>query len=77
MGFLGGSVIKNPLAKAGDTRDVGSIPGSGRSPGVGNGNLFQDSSWKILWTNEPGRIESMGSQRVTQLRTQHNTEPSL
>ena len=34
--FLGGSVIKNPLAKAGD---MGSIPGSGRSPGEGNGKL--------------------------------------
>ena len=33
-----GSVVKNPLAKAGDTGDVGSIPGSGRSPGEGNDN---------------------------------------
>ena len=31
-------VVKNPLANAGDTRDVTLIPGSGRSPGVGNGN---------------------------------------
>ena len=30
-----------PPAKAGDTRDMGSIPGLGRSPGVGNGNLLQ------------------------------------
>ena len=37
-GFLGGSVVKNPPANAGDTRDAGSIPGSGRSPGRGNGN---------------------------------------
>ena len=34
-------MVKNPLAKAGDTRDVGSIPGSGRSPGEGNGNPLQ------------------------------------
>ena len=33
-----GSVVKNPLASAGDTGDVGSIPGSGRSPRAGNGN---------------------------------------
>ena len=33
--FLGGSVVKKPLANAGDT---GSIPGLGRSPGEGNGN---------------------------------------
>ena len=40
---LGGSVVKNLPAKAGDTRDVGSIPGSGRSPGVGNSNPLQNS----------------------------------
>ena len=34
-GFLGGSVVKNPPANEGD---VGSVPGSGRSPGEGNGN---------------------------------------
>ena len=34
---------KDPLAKAGDTRDMGSIPGSGRSRGVGNGNPLQYS----------------------------------
>ena len=38
MVFPGGSVIKNPLANAGDARDMGSIPGSGRSPGEENGN---------------------------------------
>ena len=37
---LGGIVVKNPPAKAGDTEDVGSIPGSGKSPGVGNGNTL-------------------------------------
>ena len=31
-------VVKNLLASAGDVRDVGSVPGLGRSPGVGNGN---------------------------------------
>ena len=34
-------VVKNPPANAGDTRDVGSIPGSQRSPGVGNDNPLQ------------------------------------
>ena len=38
-----GSVVKNPPANAGDTQDVGSIPGSGRSPGEGNGNPLQYS----------------------------------
>ena len=38
-----GPVIKNPLANAGDARDMGSIPGSGRSPGGGNSNILQYS----------------------------------
>ena len=36
-------MVKNPPANAGDLTDVGSIPGSGRSPGAGNGNPLQDS----------------------------------
>ena len=38
LGFPGGAVVKNPSANAGDARDMGSVPGSGRSPEVGNGN---------------------------------------
>ena len=41
LGFPGGTVVKNPPANAGDTGDMGSIPGSGRSPGIGNGNPLQ------------------------------------
>ena len=36
-------MIKNPPASAGDGKDSGSISGSGRSPGVGDGNPLQDS----------------------------------
>ena len=36
-------MIKNPPASAGDIKDVGSIPGLGRSPGGGHGNPLQDS----------------------------------
>ena len=36
-------VVKNPLASAGDVRNMGSIPGSGRSPGAGHGNPLQYS----------------------------------
>ena len=36
-------VVKNPPATAGDVIDVGSIPGSGRCPGGGHGNPFQNS----------------------------------
>ena len=44
MGFPGGSVVKNPPANARDEGDVGSVPGLGRSPGVGNGNPVLYSS---------------------------------
>ena len=37
-GFSSGTVVKNLSSNAGVARDVGSIPGSGRFPGVGNGN---------------------------------------
>ena len=36
-------VVKNPPANSGDLRDTGSIPGSGRSPGEGNGYSLQYS----------------------------------
>ena len=42
-GFSGGTMVKNLLANTGDTRDVGSIPGSGRSPKGCNGNTLQYS----------------------------------
>ena len=42
-GFPGGSVVKNPPANAGDAENIGSIPGSRRSPGEGNGNPLQYS----------------------------------
>ena len=38
MGFPGVTVVKNLPANAGDTRDMGLIPGSRRAPGVGSGN---------------------------------------
>ena len=41
MGFPCGTVAKNLLANVGDSRDLGSIPGLKRFPGVGNGNPFE------------------------------------
>ena len=61
MGFPGGSEVKASARNAGD---LGSIPGSGRSPGEGNGNLLQYSAWRNPWTEEPGGLQSMGSQKV-------------
>ena len=43
MGFPGGIVVKNLPDNSEDYRDVGLTPGSGRSPGEGNGNLLQYS----------------------------------
>ena len=41
--FPGGSVVKNPPARAGGARDTSSVPGPERSPGEGNGNSLQYS----------------------------------
>ena len=43
MCFSSSTVVKNLSANAGDSRDVGSIPGLRRSPGIGNGNPLQYS----------------------------------
>ena len=48
MGFPGSAVVKNLPASAGNTRDMSSVPASGRSPGVGNGNLLQYFSLENL-----------------------------
>ena len=44
--------------------DPGSIPGSGRFPGGGHGNPFSIFAWEIPWTEEPGGLLSIESQRV-------------
>ena len=65
-GFPGGIVIKNPPATAGDKRDAGLIPAQEDpwkrkwQPTV----VF--SSKKFVWTEEPGELQYMGSQRVGQ-----------
>ena len=64
-------MVKNPPANAGDARDVGSIPASGRSTGVGNGNPLQYSCLEnpmdrgVWWATVHGTAKS---------RTQLNTE---
>ena len=55
-------VVKKLPANAGDIRDTGSIPGSGRSPGGGHGNPLRCSS--LEKPEGPGGLQSMGSQRV-------------
>ena len=54
-------MVKNPPANAGD---MDSIPGSGRSQEKEMATHSSILSWEILWTEEPGGLLSMGSQRV-------------
>ena len=65
-GFLGGSVIKNLPASAGDAGNFGSIPGSGRSPGGGNGNPLQCSCLGNPMDRGSGGLQSMGPQSRAQ-----------
>ena len=55
-------VVKNLPACAGDVRDTGLIPGSGRPPGGGYGNLLQYSCLENPMNR--GRLQFTGSQRV-------------
>ena len=59
--WLGGSEGKEYACNAGD---LSSIPGSGRSPGGGNGNPLRYLAREIPWTEESGGLQSMGWQRV-------------
>ena len=54
-----GLVVKNLPANAGDARDLGSTPESGRSPAGGHGNS-SILAWRIPWTEEPDGLQSTG-----------------
>ena len=57
-----GLVVRSPAANAGDVRDAGSIPGSGRSPGGGHGNPLQYSCLGNPMYRGPGGLQSTGLQ---------------
>ena len=61
LGFPGSSDGKESTCNAGD---LGSIPGSGRSPGKGMAIRSGILAWRIPWTEEPNVLLSMESQRV-------------
>ena len=67
-------MAKNPSVDAGDTRDAGSILGSGRSPGVGNGNPLQYSCLENLVNREAWRATVHG---VAELDTTEVTATDL
>ena len=62
-------VVRKLLASAGDT---GLIPGLGTSPGEGN-TVQYFITWKILWTEKPGRLQPIGLQRVGHVWTSEHS----
>ena len=78
-GLPGGSDGKESVCNAGDP--PGLIPGSVRSLGNEMATHSSILAWKNPWTEEPGGLESMGSQRVRQdvaiKHTQTNTQPNM
>ena len=61
-------MVKDPPANAGDTRDSGSILGSGRSLDKEMATHASVLAWRIPWTEEPGGLQSIGSQSQTGLK---------
>ena len=57
-------MVKNSPANAGDIRDVASIPGSGDPLQEGMATHSSILAWRIAWTEEPGGLWSIRSQRV-------------
>ena len=57
-------MVKNPPAIAGDPGEASLTPGLGRSLGGGNGSHSSIVAWEIPQTEEPGGLQSKGSQRV-------------
>ena len=63
--FHSGSEVKS-ACNTGDTRDMGLIPGSGRFPEGGPATHSSILAWRIPWTEEPGRLQSIRLHRVQQ-----------
>ena len=57
-------MVKNLHASVGDIRDMDLIPRLGRSPEGEHDNPLHIFAWRMLWTEEPGGLQSIGSQRV-------------
>ena len=72
MGFPGGSGVKNPSANAGSARHIGLILGSGRYCGEEMAIHSSILAWEIPWTEEPGRLPSMQSQKNQDMTQQLN-----
>ena len=55
-------MLKNLAANVGDVRDAGLIPGSRRSTGGVHATHSSTLAWRIPWTDDPGGLQSIGSQ---------------
>ena len=63
-GFPGGTIVNNPPADVGDARDAGLIPGQGDPLEEGMATHSSVLAWRIPWTEEPGGLQFILSQRV-------------
>ena len=68
MSRTSGNYLDSPQSSVGEEStcnagDLGSIPGPGGSPGEGNATHSSILAWRILWTEEPGRLQSLGLQK--------------
>ena len=66
-------MVETQLANAGDGGVAGSVPGLRKSPGGGNGNPLQYSCLGILWTEEPGGLQSMGLHALNRTEQLNNS----
>ena len=66
-------MVKSLPANAGDIRDGSLIPGSRRFPGRGHGTHSSILAWRILWTEEPGRLQLHPTIYKTRRRQWHPT----
>ena len=67
-------MVKNLPANAGDAGNTGFVPASGRSPGEGMATHSRILAWRISWTEKPGGLQSMGSQRLGQDLSAEHTQ---
>ena len=71
LGFPGGAVVKNPPPNAIDTGDAGLIPELGRSPADEMVTHSSILAWRIPWTEEPGGLQFMESQKIKTWLSKH------
>ena len=64
MGFQDGASIKSPPTNAGDLRDLSLFLGQEDPLEEGMATHSSSLAWRVPWTEEPGGLQSMGSQRV-------------